>query len=117
MKTRTKTLTDNGRDSQRRGETKSLIARGLDQQAACKITGYRDRPGERLSPDPKTGWIPTPAEILAEAQKIRSEWPDALEPSGVVLAGIRKNRDTRAARCGRVVPMRSFAVDRRFEDE
>ncbi|QDV56397.1 hypothetical protein [Rosistilla oblonga] len=117
MSNTTTEVVDESRANDRRGEAKALIARGMDQAEACRLSGFRDRYGEQLKPDPNTGWIPTPDEILAEAARIRSEWPDGLEPHGVVLAGFRGNRDTRAARCSRVVPMRAFAVDRRFEDE
>ncbi|QDV11252.1 hypothetical protein CA51_11130 [Rosistilla oblonga] len=110
-------IADESRANDRRSEAKSLIARGMDQTEACCLAGFRDRPGERLKPDPNTGWIPTPDEILSEAAKIRLEWPDGLEPSGLQLAGIRKNRDTRAARCSRTVSMRELSVDKRWEDD
>ncbi|WP_417737392.1 hypothetical protein [Rosistilla oblonga] len=108
---------DDRRDDTRRKETEALIARGLSQREACGISGYREQPGEQLTPKGNTKWVPLPDEILAEAARIRSGWPDGLESVNVLPSGVRKNRDTRAARCSQAVPMRELSVDRRWEDD
>ncbi len=81
------------------------------------MTGYRDRPDEQLAPQGDAKWMPLPDEILATAAKIRSEWPDGLEPSGLQLSGIRKNRGPQAGRCVRVITPLIFETKGTWADD